>query len=116
MAARWMGVAALALLAAGCSQQEQVALDLQPAQVSECDLPVSVQVTWNVLLPGVEAVELHVNNPGRRPMLWTQTAAFGSQHTDAWAADGFTVTLRTLEGRELARRTLTTTACADAAL
>ncbi len=117
MGARWTGMAAMVLLsAAGCSQEQEqghVSLALVPARVSECDLPVAVQVDWDTHVPGVEAVELHVNNPGRRPTLWIQTAASGSQSTGAWAGDGFTVSLRTLEGRELARRTLTTTACAQ---
>lgn len=116
MRARWARVATMMVLlaAAGCSPGEgHVALALAPAQVSECDLPVAVRVDWDVQVPGVEAVELQVNNPGRRPTLWIQSAASGSQSTGAWAGDGFTVTLRTLEGRELARRTLTTTACAQ---
>ncbi|KAF1686611.1 hypothetical protein B1992_06780 [Pseudoxanthomonas broegbernensis] len=105
-------MAVLVLLAAGCSRND-VLLEIQPAQVSECDLPVAVQVTWDASGRGLDLAQLEVHNPGRRPTLWIQNAAVGSAATGKWAMDGFTVTLRTREGRELARRSLTTTPCSE---
>lgn len=98
---------------AACSRGGGAILELEPSVVSACRLPTAVDVTWDASSLGLKLAVLEVNNPGRRPKLWIQGDSVGSQRTGEWAHDGFTVTLRSMNEVELARRTLTTIPCAS---
>ena len=95
---------------AGC-QRPQVQFGLEPAVVSACNLPVAIRVRWDVGALGLKRARLEVNNLGRQPKVWVEGASRGEERTGAWAHDGFTVTLKSMNGVELAKRTLTTTPC-----
>lgn len=102
---------------AGCSGQRQarVVLEIEPAVARECELPTAVTVRWDASSLGLKLAKLEVNNIGRTPRLWTQNLSVGNESTGGgWAEDGFTVTLRSLNGVELARQTLTSVPCDDA--
>lgn len=91
----------------------QVKLVMQPEVVRACTTPVVTAVEWDVGQTGVKGVSLEVHNLGRPPKLWVQGGPRGQADAGAWAHDGYTVTLKSADGRVLARRTLTTEPCSD---
>ena len=97
-------------MATGC-RRPQVRLELEPAVVSACNLPVAVGVRWDASALGLKRARVEVNNLGRQPKVWIDGASRGHALTGTWANDGFTVTLRSMNGVELGRRTLMTTPC-----
>ena len=97
-------------MVAGC-QRPEIHFELEPAVVSSCKQPVAVRANWDVTALGLKRVRLEVNNIGRQPKVWAEGTTVGSEQTGAWAHDGFTVTLRAMNGVELGRRTLTTVPC-----
>lgn len=103
-----------AALSSGCAKQSksQALLEIEPAVVRDCDLPTALGVRWDASALGLESTQLEVNNVGGRPKLWIRDHSVGEAHTGGtWAEDGFTVTLRAINGVELARRTLTSVPC-----
>jgi hypothetical protein len=88
-----------------------VRLSMQPERVRTCETPVATVVEWDASALRIDGVELFVANLGRSPKLWTRGGARGIAETGAWAHEGYTVTLKTLDGRVLARRTLTAEPC-----
>jgi hypothetical protein len=102
-------IAALGMTA-GCRKQ-QIQFELNPAVVSSCKQPVAVRVDWDVAALGLKQVRVEVNNIGRQPKLWFVGGSSGSEQSGAWAHDGFTVTLKAMNGVELGRRTMITTPC-----
>ncbi|WP_447730892.1 hypothetical protein [Pseudoxanthomonas suwonensis] len=105
----------LMVVAAGAAKLQldpaPVKLSMQPERVRTCETPVATVVEWDASAIRVGSVKLEVNNLGRPPKLWVQAGRRGSAETGAWAHDGYTVTLKTPDGRVLARRTLTTEPC-----
>ena len=63
--------------------------------------------------PADRTLEQDVANLGEAPKAWTNGGAKGSETSGAWAQDGYTVILKSRNGVELARRTMTTVACPD---
>lgn len=103
------------LLSVGCARQAQpqVLLEIEPAIVGDCDLPTAVGVKWDASALGLQVAKVEVNNVGGRPKLWIRDHSIGEANTGGtWAEDGFTVTLRSVNGVELAKRTLTSIPCA----
>lgn len=94
----------------GC-RRPQARLELEPAIVSACNLPVAVRIRWDASTLGLKRARVEVNNLGRQPKVWIEGASRGDAITGPWANDGFTVTLRSMNGVDLGRRTLTTTPC-----
>jgi hypothetical protein len=107
---RTIGLCCLIALA-GCSQRPSAMLEIEPAVARRCDVPVPVTVSWDASPLGLAWAQIEVNGVGLKPKVWTAGPSKGSQQTGAWAEDGFTVTLRAMNGVELARRTLTTVSC-----
>ncbi|WP_162124152.1 hypothetical protein [Pseudoxanthomonas taiwanensis] len=111
-----VGVVAL-VVAAGVAARLQmdpapVRLELEPEQVRACETPTVTRVRWDATaLRGEGGVRLEVNNLGRPPKLWVQGGKRGSAEAGKWAHDGYTVTLKALDGRVLARRTLASEPC-----
>jgi hypothetical protein len=101
-------VACLVIPACG---RRQVHFELQPGVASSCKQPIATRVVWDAAPLGVTQVQIWVNNLGRPPQLWLAGGGSGAHTTGAWARDGYTVTLKSIDGRMLARRTLTTTPC-----
>ncbi len=104
-----LSMAALGTMTA-CQRQE-IHFEMEPAVVSSCQQPVAVRVNWDVSALALKQVQVEVNNVGRQPKLWFVGTVNGSEETGPWAHDGFTVTLKAMNGVELGRRTLTTTPC-----
>lgn len=104
------GFAGGCLALAGC-RRDQVRFELEPAVASSCKQPVATRISWDVTPLGLTQVQVEVHNLGRQPKLWFVGAASGSEQAGAWAQDGYTVTLKAMNGVELARRTLTTAPC-----
>lgn len=100
------------LAGAGCARQG-VEFRLEPAVVRACELPVATRVSWDVTRLGLQHVDIEVANLGEAPKAWTNGGAKGSETSGAWAQDGYTVILKSRNGVELARRTMTTVACPD---
>lgn len=86
-------------------------LVMQPSSVPVCTTPVATRVEWDVRALGQAEVKLEVANLGRPPKLWVHAGQTGQAEAGAWAHDGYTVTLKTPDGRVLAKRTLTTRPC-----
>ncbi|WP_462080716.1 hypothetical protein [Luteimonas sp. RIT-PG2_3] len=84
---------------------------MTPSTVSACELPVAVDVHWDASRLGLKRVVLEVHNVATKPRLWLSGESRGSQKTGAWAHDGFTVTLKAMNGVVLGRKTLTTERC-----
>lgn len=108
-----LAVACLPVIS-GCHNAGEVKFDIEPAVVSACNLPTAVKVHWDVSGLGLHYARLEVNNLGRPPKLWMVGEQRGVEETGAWAHDGFTVILSSMNGVELGRRTLVTTPCPDA--
>ena len=86
---------------------------LEPNVVSACDLPVATRVIWDVTALGLKYVRFEVSELGGRPKHWMVGNAAGQLEAGAWADDGYTVTLKSMNGVVLARRTLTTIPCKE---
>ena len=99
-------------MAAGCAR-EGVQLHLEPAVVRACELPVAPRVSWYVTRLGLKHVDIEVANLGEAPKFWTSGDARGAETSGAWAQDGYTVMLKSRNGVELARRTMTTVPCPE---
>ncbi len=108
----WLLVPALAGMTGACSREAAV-LVLSPARVSACAQPVALDVQWDATRLNLKRVKLEVNDIGRKPQTWHLAEARGQAQTGVWASDGFTVTLKAMNGVVLARRTLTTSPCPD---
>ena len=102
---------ALSIGIASCGRADDVELTMTPSRVSACEMPVAVEVQWDASMLGLSRVVLEVNNVGTRPRVWLSGESRGSQKTGTWAHDGFTVTLKAMNGVVLGRRTLTTERC-----
>ena len=111
--ALWHAVSALLLggLLAGCGKAPQAEFVLEPSVVSACDLPVATRVRWDVSALGLKYAKVEVNNFARVPKDWVGGGVRGDYRAGPWANDGYTVTLKSLNGVVLARRTLATTPC-----
>lgn len=103
----------VSLLFAGCARMGQAELELVPAVVAECKLPTATVVRWDVSRLGLRKARLEINNLGEPRKFWINGEAAGSAEAGAWARDGYTVTLLSMNGVVLARRTLTTFDCPD---
>ena len=99
-------------MAAGCAR-EGVQLQLEPAVVRACELPVATRVSWDVTRLGLKHVDIEVANLGEAPKFWTSGDARGAETSGAWAQDGYTFMLKSKNGVELARRTMTTVPCPE---
>ena len=104
-------LALAAALLAGCGARPEAILVLEPSVVSACDLPAKTRVRWDVSALGLKQARVEVNNLARTPKLWVSGGARDVQEAGAWAWDGYTVTLKSMNGVVLARRTLTSTPC-----
>jgi len=104
------GVALACCFALGCAR-EKVHFVLEPSVVSACRQPVATQVSWDVSALGLKYATVEVNNLGRPPKPWVSGGKVETFRAGAWAYDGYTVTLKSLNGVVLARRTLTTAPC-----
>ena len=96
---------------AGCGRAPQAEFVLEPSVVSACDLPVKTRVSWDVSALGLKYATVEVNNFARVPKQWVSGDARGDHEAAAWAYDGYTVTLKSLNGVVLGRRSLTTIPC-----
>jgi hypothetical protein len=106
-------VAGACLIGAGCSRT-QARFELLPEVVSACQQPVATQVRWDVRALGLKRVQVFIHNIGKQPKLWMDGEAIGAAKSGPWAQDGYTVILKSMNGVELSRRTLTTTPCPGA--
>lgn len=86
-------------------------LEMEPAQVPDCELPARVTVHWDARKASPKGIALEISELGQQPRLWAKTKARGSEQTGPWLQDGDSITLRDANGRILARRTLTTVPC-----
>jgi hypothetical protein len=85
---------------------------MTPSHLGACSARVPATVRWNVSNLGLKKVRLEVNGVGARPVLWKMGAASGKAETDGpWGDDGFTVTLLSMNGVVLGRRTMTAETC-----
>jgi len=100
----------LLMLLTAC-QQPQAILEIHPSAGCLDSPRVPLQVTWDVRPLGLEESSIEVNSLGYPAKLWIQEGAAGSKTTGAWADDGFTVTLRAMDGTLLARRTFVQQVC-----
>lgn len=105
--------AMVAALLASCGGRPQATFVLEPSVVSACDVPVKTRVHWDVSALGLKYAQVDVNNFARVPKNWVSGEARGSHEAGAWAYDGYTVTLKSMNGVVLARRTLTTIPCPE---
>jgi len=106
-------MAIIAFAAAAACSRDGVHLQLEPAVVRECELPVATRVSWDVTRMGLKHVDIEVANLGEAPKFWTDGEATGTATSGAWAQDGYTVMLKAKNGVELARRTMTTVPCPE---
>lgn len=109
--AKVLAVAVGACLGAGGCNRAQPKFELVPSVVSSCTQPVATKVIWDVRPLGLKYAEVEVGNLGRVPKTWVSGGATATFEAGAWAHDGYTVTLKAMNGVVLARRTLTTTPC-----
>jgi len=107
------------LMLAGClltglaaCQKPQAILEIDPSSGCIDSPKTALQVTWDVRPLGLQESSIEVNTVGYPPKLWIMEGASGTKETGAWAHDGFTVSLRTVEGELLARRTFVQQQCA----
>jgi hypothetical protein len=105
---------AVAALLAGCSGSR---LDLQPAVLSGCTpgKGVVIHASWDATSAGTDTVQLLVVRPGGGTRPWTRGPARGAKDTGAWGSDGLTIVMLASDGRELARRTIESSPCPEAA-
>lgn len=96
---------------AACSRTDAVEFSMIPDKVSACEMPVAVEIHWDASALGLSRASVEVNNIAAKPRVWVVGDSRGSQKTGAWAHDGFTATLKSMNGVVLARRTLTTERC-----
>ena len=102
---------AVLLLGGGCNYRG-AELEITPQVVSGCDTPAALQVRWDVSGLGLKYARIEVNNVGERPKAWMpKTDSRGEAETGGWAHDGFTITVRSMNGVGLARRTMEATPC-----
>jgi len=92
-------------------QKPQAILEIDPSSGCMASPKVALQVTWDVRPLGLEESSIEVNSVGYPPKLWIREGASGTKETGAWAHDGFTVSLRSIDGKLLARRTFVHHAC-----
>jgi hypothetical protein len=99
-----------ALALAGCHRAQ---LSLDPAVLEDCGPGPGkvIRAAWDARAVGVDRVALEVVRPGAEATPWGQGPAAGSKSTGRWGSDGLTFVVRTADGRELARRTVTTIPC-----
>jgi len=100
----------LLMLLTAC-QKSQAILEIHPSAGCIDSPKTALQVTWDVRPLGLAESSIEVNSLGYPPKLWIQEGAAGSKTTGVWAHDGFTVTLRTMDGKLLARRTFVHQVC-----
>jgi hypothetical protein len=95
---------------AGCSEPR---FEIEPAVVTGCALGHGhiVEVSWDASAAGAEKVRLGLLRPGQGEKVWGLHGPVGSKKTGRWASDGLTFVLYDQDDDELARRTLTTSAC-----
>lgn len=98
---------------AGSTHAPEALFVMESSVVSACQLPVATRVRWDVSPLGLELAQVEIHNLGQRPKLWVAGAATGEATSGAWADDGYTVVLKSKDGKVLASRTLTTTPCPD---
>jgi len=104
-------LAALLLFPVACKRPPAL-LEISPASGCLDSPKTALQVTWDVRPLGLEASSIEVNSLGVPPKLWIREGAVGSKLTGEWALDGFTITLRTYDGKQiLARRTFVQYVC-----
>jgi len=103
--------ALLLLMILVACQKPQAILEIHPAAGCIDSPTIPLQVTWDIRPLGLEASSIEVNSLGYPAKLWIREGAAGSKQTGAWADDGFTVTLRTMDGELLARRTFVHQVC-----
>ena len=110
----WRSVALCgsAILLAGCQgERYDVDLAMTPSSAGACELPVAVEVQWDVSRLGLDEAKLEFGSLGSTPQLWYAGPSRGSRKTGRWMDDGSTVTLKSKDGVVLAKRTFTTTVC-----
>ncbi len=96
---------------AACSRTDAVEFSMNPEKVSACEMPVAVEIRWDATALGLKRAYVEVNNIAAKPRTWVAGESRGSEKTGVWAHDGFTATLKSMNGVVLARRTLTTERC-----
>lgn len=98
------------LMLAACSRAD---LAISPDVVSGCtDVRGSVvSVEWDARSSGAKSVRIDLTRPGGGERQWLQGPPAGKRKTGPWAVDGLTFILRDMSGRELARRTVESSAC-----
>jgi len=106
--ARWMVAVMLGMLLGAC---ERAQLQIAPARVSACEVPVELEVSWDARSLGWEDVYLEAAAIGQKPKRWHEGESFGTRRTGKWIYGGWTVTLYAGDGTKLARRTLVTDPC-----
>ena len=104
-------VLCLAMLA-GCQRAE---LTLEPAVLEDCGPGPGkvVRVAWNAAEASPDGVAVELLRPGGDTVPWTRSRPVGEKSTGPWGSDGLTFILRAADGRELARRTVTTVPCRE---
>jgi hypothetical protein len=105
-----LAVILVAMLPTGCQRAH---LSLDPAVLEDCGPGPGriIRADWDARGAGVNHVMLEVLRPGAESTPWGEGPATGSKSTGPWGSDGLTFILRTPDGRELERRTITTIPC-----
>lgn len=106
-------VVAAAIAALGLAACSRADLTVSPKVVSGCsDVRGSVvSVEWDARSVGAKNVRIVLTRPGGGEHPWMQGPPAGQRKTGPWAVDGLTFVLRDMRGRELARRTVESSAC-----
>jgi len=105
-----------AMLGGAACHHDKAQLSISPESMDLCSgkdvhSAVALDVSWDVRPLGLERARLEVNNFPEPAKLWALEGAVGSAKTGGWAHEGFTVTLRAMNGVELARRTYVIKEC-----
>ncbi|KLD64273.1 hypothetical protein [Dyella japonica] len=85
-------------------------LVVSPSHIEQCDHPrVEVDVHW--WMPRRRVGTIYIYTVGEAPEPWHEARGRGMARTGDWVADGTTILLTDLDGRVLARRTVTSIRC-----
>ena len=105
-----VAVAFAVLMLAACSRAD---MTVSPGVVSGCTdgRGSVVSVAWDARSTGAKNVRIVLTRPGSGERPWMQGPPAGQRKTGPWAVDGLTFVMRDMQGRELARRTVETSAC-----